>query len=317
VQQITLRAESTEPGDDAGRWAEAVIDLDAGARLRRLTVGDAHDSVEILAEVSADADPTSSGWGSYPMAPWAGRLRHGRFDHPGAATTLRRNHRDGSGTGGGPISPSIEPIDGELPCAGDELAHAIHGTVFGRRWQVAEQTGATLVVTCSLTDPADPLALDWPHSGTARQRITLGHDSIECELAVQFDDASVPVVIGWHPWFAKPDRLDVDVDAEYEVDDIGLPTGQLIEPSPPPWDTCFASSAPAVLQYDRRLANDVTVTSDCDHLVVYDKPAHATCVEPQSGPPDAVNLAARGAAPRPIEVPDIGQSACHTMTISW
>ena len=32
------------------------------------------------------------------------------------------------------------------------------------------------------------------------------------------------------------------------------------------------------------------LTSDCRHWVVYDEPAHATCVEPQSGPPDAFNL---------------------------
>lgn len=317
MHHITLRADGSGRGDGAGRWAEATIDLDAGARLRRLTVGDADEVVDILAEVPDDADPASSGWGSYPMAPWAGRLRHGRFDAHGARTVLRRNQRDGSGTGGGPISPSIDPIDGDTPPAADERAHAIHGTVFARRWQVVAQTGTSLIVTCSLSDSNEPLALGWPHAGIAQQRFNLAHDSIECELSVEFDDASIPVVIGWHPWFAKPDRLSVAPDAEYEVDDIGLPTGRLITPSSPPWDTCFTNTTPATLHYDRRLASDVTVTSDCDHLVVYDKPAHATCVEPQSGPPDAVNLLARGAAPGAIEVAGIGQGVCHTMTISW
>ena len=316
MRLITLRAERNNHGVPR-RWAEAVIDLDAGTRLRRLTVGHGFQSVEILAATPNDADPTSSSWGSYPMAPWAGRLRHGRFDHPGSRIRLRRNHRDGSGTGGGPISPPIDPIDSETPAAGDERAHAIHGTVFARSWQIIAQANSELTTSCSLTDPYDPLALAWPHAGTARQRIALSPDSIECDLSVELDAAPIPVVIGWHPWFAKPDRLTIDPDAEYEVDDLGLPTGRLVTPSSPPWDTCFTNTAPAVLHYDRKVASEVTITSDCDHLVVYDKPEHATCIEPQSGPPDAVNLAACGAAPRPVNVGDIGQGLCRTMNIFW
>ena len=34
----------------------------------------------------------------------------------------------------------------------------------------------------------------------------------------------------------------------------------------------------------------VTISSACDHWVVYDEPPHATCVEPQTGPPDAFNI---------------------------
>ena len=31
------------------------------------------------------------------------------------------------------------------------------------------------------------------------------------------------------------------------------------------------------------------MTSTCDHVVLYDQPRHAICVEPQTGPPDALN----------------------------
>jgi aldose 1-epimerase len=33
----------------------------------------------------------------------------------------------------------------------------------------------------------------------------------------------------------------------------------------------------------------VTLTSTCSHVVLYDQPRHAICVEPQTGPPDALN----------------------------
>jgi aldose 1-epimerase len=56
---------------------------------------------------------------------------------------------------------------------------------------------------------------------------------------------------------------------------------------------------------------DVTlmVSSSCDHWVVYDQPDHATCVEPQSGPPDGFTLCPEVLAP--------GETLRHTMTIAW
>jgi aldose 1-epimerase len=53
----------------------------------------------------------------------------------------------------------------------------------------------------------------------------------------------------------------------------------------------------------------VRVESECDHWVVFDVPAEATCVEPQSGPPDAFNLTPHVVTPR--------SPLSRTMTISW
>jgi aldose 1-epimerase len=33
----------------------------------------------------------------------------------------------------------------------------------------------------------------------------------------------------------------------------------------------------------------LALSSDCSHWVLYDEPAHATCVEPQSGPPNQIS----------------------------
>ncbi|MEO6102255.1 MAG: aldose epimerase, partial [Pseudoxanthomonas sp.] len=40
----------------------------------------------------------------------------------------------------------------------------------------------------------------------------------------------------------------------------------------------------------QRAGQQLRLSSDCTHWVVYDQPSFATCVEPQSGPPDAFNL---------------------------
>jgi aldose 1-epimerase len=35
---------------------------------------------------------------------------------------------------------------------------------------------------------------------------------------------------------------------------------------------------------------NIGLTSDCSHWVVFDELDHGVCVEPQSGPPDMLNL---------------------------
>jgi aldose 1-epimerase len=94
----------------------------------------------------------------------------------------------------------------------------------------------------------------------------------------------------------------------YLRDDEGIPTGELVAPPPRPWDDCFVR--PLATPELRYPGLTVRVESDCDHWVVYDQPSHATCVEPQSGPPDAVNL---GLA----TVLEPGEFLQRSMTVSW
>src|SRR3546814_7332703 len=76
----------------------------------------------------------------------------------------------------------------------------------------------------------------------------------------------------------------------YPRDSDGLPLGPL-DPPPPhgPWDDCFTGLTwPIGLTWPGALS--LSLTSTCDHVVLYDQQPHAICVEPQSGPPDAANL---------------------------
>ena len=196
-------------------------------------------------------------WGSFPMAPWAGRLRHGRFELDGEVHQL--------------------PID--------MAPHAIHGTVYDRAWDVVLLDDHEMELT---TD------LGWALGGTAHQRISVAERSLHCELTVRAGERAMPAELGWHPWFVKPAAITFTPSAMYVRDDEGIPTGELVAPPPGPWDDCFVGEDAAVLHHD---GLDVVLTSDCDHWVVYDEPLHATCVEPQSGPPDAFNLEPRVLAP--------------------
>jgi aldose 1-epimerase len=193
-------------------------------------------------------------WGSYPMVPWAGRIRQGRFDFKGQEYQLPLNLG----------------------------AHAIHGVAFAMAWQV--EAHETHAVELSLALPEDER---WPFGGTAHQRIEAGEGWLKMELSVRAGAAPMPAVIGWHPWFRKPEQLLFSPSSMYPRDRQGIAILPLVEPLPGPWDDCFINQAPVVLQ---RAGQRLRLSSDCTHWVVYDQTAHATCIEPQSGPPDAFNL---------------------------
>ncbi len=211
-------------------------------------------------------------WGCYPMAPWVGRLGQGHFEFDGSL------HR---------IAPNLGP-------------HAIHGLVFDRPWEIDERDQTTMALSC---------ALRWPLGGRATQRLTLRSDRLTCELAVEPTTGPLVAEVGWHPWFLRPSELDFSPLAMYERGSDHLPTGRTVRPTAPPWDDCFLATGPVTLRYDRAEAPAVVVESDCDHWVIFDEPADATCVEPQSGPPDAFNL-----RPRRLEP---GERLARTMTVRW
>jgi galactose mutarotase-like enzyme len=161
--------------------------------------------------------------------------------------------------------------------------HAIHGVVFDRPWDVA--AGDTIRVR--LGEP-------WPFGGTVTQRFALEADALRVTLELAADEP-MPAWMGWHPWFRR--RIDRDGEvallfepgAMYERDAEGIPSGRLIAPTAGPWDDCFTN-----LRADPRLrwpgGPEMTLSSTCDDWVVFNQRDDALCVEPQSAPPDAVNL---------------------------
>jgi aldose 1-epimerase len=217
-----------------------------------------------------DRTPGPIHWGCYPMVPWAGRVGVGRFEFDGIAVQL--------------------PIN--------DPPHALHGTVFDAPWEVEHAHRLGVQMRCDL---------GWPLGGWCEQRITLTPNALHCQLSVTAGDTALPVVVGWHPWFRGPARLDVEFASMYLRGDDRLPTGERVVPPPPPWDDCFTGAvSPPALTID---GVRVIVDSSCDHWVIY-TPEHAVCLEPQSGPPNAFNL---GGALRL----DPGESQTWTMVIGW
>ncbi|HEU5302817.1 MAG TPA: aldose 1-epimerase [Acidimicrobiia bacterium] len=256
---------------DAGP-AQAVVDPEAGGRIVRLDV--AGLPLIVPPEVDAHAH------GIFPMAPWAGRVRDGAFEFGGDAYQL-------------PINAA---------------PHAIHGTVRDRRWDVDEYDRAHVAMSVDLGPT-------WPFAGSAVQRIELTADSLSLRMEVRAAEAEMPVTAGWHPWWSRDlgrgEELEVELHADrmYRRDAEGIPSGEILDIVPPPWDDCFTDLGVPVAVLRWSGAATVTIESDCACAVVFTEPAHAVCVEPQSGPPDAFNLDPQVVAPHaPLVV--------H-MTVRW
>jgi len=233
--------------------ARVVIDDRDGGRLRRLAVG----GFDLL--VPPEVDERNQG--AFPMAPWAGRIRHGQFAFDGHSYTLPLN----------------------------KPPHAIHGTVRDHRWTVQESSDHLLVLRTELGEP-------WPFGGHVVQRISLSPDGLGLIMEVHADRRSMPVSCGWHPWWSRelyrgePLEIELHAGSMYHRDDEDIPDGELVDVAPPPWDDCFTDlgEPAAVLRWPG--AATVVIETDCPCVVVYTEPEHAMCVEPQSGPPDQFNL---------------------------
>jgi Galactose mutarotase and related enzymes len=225
-------------------------------------------------------------WGCYPMAPFAGRIRDGAFVFDGHGFSL----------------PLTMP------------PHAIHGTVLDRAWSIRDGTRAESRITIDLGP-------DWPFAGRVSQHFVLGRGGLKVSMTLEADEP-MPATVGWHPWFRRaligtaaapvrasaPVQLQFEAERMYERGSDGLPTGRLVAPSRGPWDDCFTGvRTPPRLVWPGRFA--LSLTSTCDHWVVYDEPDHAICVEPQSGPADSVNLAPRIVLP--------GAPLTASMTWHW
>lgn len=221
-----------------------------GGRIGQITVA----GIPLLVGRSDEfAEPLA--WGAYPMVPWAGRIRDGRFEFRGRNYQLPRNH-------GG---------------------HAMHGVGFVSEWQVAHRDASSVRLTLQM--PSDQR---WPFGGRVEQRFEVDVAGVTLTMRVDADDQAFPASFGWHPWFRKPERLEFHPIAMYRRDDDHIAIDELVAVPTGPWDDCFVNERPVGICVD---GVDIQFSSTASCWVVYDDLEHATCIEPQTGPPDSVTIA--------------------------
>lgn len=232
---------------------DAVLEIDPqdGGRWTSLVV----DGLELLSGADVEGIPPGVTHGCFAMAPYAGRLGHGRL--------------------------VVDGVQHDLPR--DAPPHAIHGHVFDVPWQLDGEGVLSA-----------PLPATWPFAGFVRQELVLHDGGLDARLVLRAEE-SMPATVGFHPWFARrlargrPAELEMSPHRQYEKGRTDLPTGALIAPTLGPYDDCFVGmSEPPRLVW--RGALELTMTSSADHWVVFDQLPDVICLEPQTGPPDAAAL---------------------------
>ena len=251
---------------------EAVIDAEAGGRVARLRIRD----LDVILTEGFGA----IAWGAYPMVPWAGRLRDGRFEWDGRTIAVER---------------TMPP-------------NAIHGTALYRPWRVTDARPSAVTLEVDLA-PA------WPLGGRAVHRVELDDDELRAILEVDATDRPMPAIVGWHPWFprrlARGGELELDFrpTAMLVRGDDHLPTGAVVDPPPGPWDDAFTGVvAPPRLRWPGAIS--VEIRSDAPYWVVYTEQPHAIAVEPQTGPPN-------GLATGDATIVEPGRPLVASMAIAW
>lgn len=190
-------------------------------------------------------------WGLYPMVPYAGRVRDATFVFNG------RRH--------------------QLPPVTD--GHALHGTVMHHDWNIQHHDEHSVTMS---TD----LGSDWPFAGTCTHHIAALPDRLRFTLSLTAQE-TMPMQVGWHPWFRTPQRADSSFNAMLKRDEFGITTSERVQIPAGDVDDCFVEPN----AWPRVTVDGITleIASDCPFWVRFDAPFGDVCIEPQSGPPNGIN----------------------------
>ncbi len=209
---------------------------------------------------SLSADPVENG--CYPMAPWAGRIHENHIDWNAKSLDLEPSYQE----------------------------FALHGLLLDQPVKCAHKSesgdAASIEFTAAISDWCAPLriVMQW----------RLSADRVESKITALTDSIDpVPVVLGWHPWFVNSlgasENLVLQVDsAQLAVREGLYPTGEFrqVLDFDSPFDDCFRIPSRKVhLRWGTEL--HVEIRNSHDWFVIYNGAPGVSCVEPQTGPPNA------------------------------
>lgn len=191
------------------RTARLGLDLApaAGGAIARFTV----DGVDILRPMGAAdiASGKGNNGSSYPLVPFAGRIRDGRLDFRGERIRLAPNW---------PGAP-----------------HPLHGDGWSNAWQVAQHDRTSAALSYLHERAGDRGG--WPFRYRAGQHFELEDDRLTIRMTLEnLEDRPVPGGFGLHPFFVR------DADSElvcrtrtvWLMDADVMPTERVAVP--PAWD---------------------------------------------------------------------------------
>ena len=229
------------------------IDLENGARLSSVK----WNGYEFA--VGFRGNPLTWGW--FSMAPFAGRIRNG-------------------------IIKDSKANSFQLPNK-SHPPHAVIGFGATSKWE-------------DLGNGAQLLKLPEPFSGASViQKFTISNNSLKWSLEYQANGCDLPVTLGFHPWIARDIGFGPNAQINFRAEkmfrrgDDYLPTGELIKPTPPPWDDTFTElrDTPEIIWPGKA---KLQMKASSPYFMLYSQDSEGICFEPVTAPPDAQNLGISG-----------------------
>jgi aldose 1-epimerase len=247
-----------------------------GGSIARFYSKDKGQTVEWMRPAGAEglAEGNPQMMASFPLVPFSGRVRDGRFVFAGRHIALPRNF-------------------GNSP-------HTIHGNAWKLPWKVSghDEASASIVL--------DYVPGEWPFPYRAEQRFELAPRSLDVELIVSNTGTlAMPLGIGQHPYFPYTPGMTMQAEvasmweAEHDMP-VNLSRNQIVESlarglklQTATLDNNFTGwRHSATLRWPetgRRLR--MTAESPLSYLVIYTPPTRDfLCVEPVSNTADWLNL---------------------------
>jgi aldose 1-epimerase len=210
----------------------------------------------------------------FPLVPFSGRVRDGRFVFAGRHISLPRNF-------------------GNSP-------HAIHGNAWKLPWRITGHDAASASIVLEHERG------DWPFAYRAEQHFALTPRSLEVELLVSNTDTlAIPLGVGLHPYFPYTPgmTLHAEVSQMWEADDdmpVRLTRNETVESlarelkmASVTLDNNFIGwKHVATMRWpETRRRLRMTAESPLSYLVVFTPPSREfLCVEPVSNTVDWLNL---------------------------
>lgn len=239
------------------------------------------------------------GMSCFPLVPFSGRVRDGRFRFRGREIQLALNF---------------------LP-----QRHAIHGQGWQRPWQITASAEHELIIDYRHTPDA------WPWRYAARQQFRLDAERLTVVISVtNQSDSAMPAGIGLHPYFIRTAQVQVRAGSDkIWLNDAEVMPLRLTEPPAEKnsnrgirlaevaldntftgWDGLAEITWPE-WGAGLRIKNQQPTTP---FLVVYSPPGERFfCVEPVSNSADAFNLADQGSSDTGMRVLEPGQTLAATI----
>lgn len=222
----------------------------------------------VLAPGRCGRAPAEQQAGCFPLVPFSNRIRDGRFDFRGREVCLL-------------------PPEYSAP-------HALHGLGWRSAWS-AELSGPGAARMWFDHEPGG-----WPWRYRAEQVLRIGPAGLEIMISVtNLDTGPMPAGIGLHPYFVRPDGLQLTAATHgrwiTRPGDTGLPSGRAPAPEDlgaPGLDHCFFGwDGKAEFAGLDAPALSLTATPALGNLVLYTPPGEPYfCAEPVSHVSNGVNM---------------------------